>query len=101
MRAGAQIILETDDDNYPQTGFFDPRSRIMSAARVTQQGWVNVYRYFSDAVIRPRGLPLDSIHTPLDPYQALAISELDCPIQQGRVTTALTFPRFRSVQPMR
>jgi hypothetical protein len=31
----------------------------------TPSRWVNVYRYFTDELIWPRGLPLDEIHTPV------------------------------------
>jgi len=46
-------------------------------------GHVNVYRYFSEANIWPRGLPLDRILSPLTPFESLPKAEVDCPIQQG------------------
>ena len=51
---------------------------------VATPGWANLYRYFSDATIWPRGLPLDAIHAPLPAYDTLhAGGGKDCPIQQG------------------
>ena len=81
MRDGATVLVETDDDNIPRDGFWAPRRRGSQAPRVEQPGWCNAYRYFSDALIWPRGLPLDRIH---DPAAALLPGrESDCPIQQG------------------
>jgi hypothetical protein len=42
---------------------------------------VNVYRYFTEVNIWPRGLPLDAVQDEL-PQPAASI-EVDCPIQQG------------------
>jgi len=50
---------------------------------VRQSGWINVYRYFADGAIWPRGLPLDQIHGPLPAFETLAVQPADCPIQQG------------------
>ncbi|MGB7924330.1 MAG: STELLO glycosyltransferase family protein [Pyrinomonadaceae bacterium] len=84
IRAGATVIVETDDDNMPYSGFWHERRRRQSASVVpANHGWVNVYRYFSEANIWPRGLPLDRINAPLPPFETLATQEIDCPIQQG------------------
>jgi hypothetical protein len=81
--AGAEIIVETDDDNMPLPAFWDARARAHSVRHVRNGGWVNVYRYFSDALIWPRGLPLDAIRSEPAAYEALAVSNADAPIQQG------------------
>jgi STELLO glycosyltransferases len=83
IRHGAHVIIETDDDNWPADDFFAPRRRQVSARGLRDTGWVNLYRYFSDATIWPRGLPLDAIHGALPPYELLELDERDCPIQQG------------------
>lgn len=83
MREGAEIIIETDDDNFPLDAFWGPRQRIQRAPLVASQGWCNVYAYFSSGVIWPRGLPLDQIHKPVSPVLDLTFEEADCPIQQG------------------
>ncbi|WBH17443.1 STELLO glycosyltransferase family protein [Sphingomonas radiodurans] len=82
MRDGADVIVETDDDNLPRDGFWAPRERHVAAPMLSGQGWCNVYRHFSEALIWPRGLPLDRVHDPLGPL-SLAADPLDCPIQQG------------------
>jgi hypothetical protein len=88
IHRGAELILETDDDNWPADGFFDARPREVAAASLggdalSDGGWANLYRYFTDAAIWPRGLPLDAVHAALPAYESLAVQTRDCPIQQG------------------
>src|SRR5829696_4657052 len=49
LREGARVIVETDDDNFPGTEFWDERRRRQRVPSVMDVGWVNVYRYFMDA----------------------------------------------------
>lgn len=61
---GAEFILETDDDNIPYLSFGQDISRLVTGRCVDAQGgWVNVYKYFTDSHIWPRGLPLDEIYS--------------------------------------
>jgi hypothetical protein len=83
LRSGAQAMIETDDDNFPEDAFWADRQRKQTVPLSTNAGHVNVYRYFSEANIWPRGLPLDKILAPLPPYESLAKADVDCPIQQG------------------
>jgi hypothetical protein len=83
MQAGCQLILETDDDNYPLAGFWDSRELRLTCPKISHAGWLNVYRYFSDLTIWPRGLPLDAIHNPAPDYDSLPLMQSVCPIQQG------------------
>jgi hypothetical protein len=83
IRDGAQLLLETDDDNLPRDSFFAARERIREAKIASVAGWANVYRYFSDALIWPRGLPLTAVNAVREPYAALPSGTVDCPIQQG------------------
>ena len=83
MREGAEVLVETDDDNFPLETFWDTRIRRRSAAYNAGSGWVNVYRYFSHLPIWPRGLPLDAIHTESSHWDELSITDCDCPVQQG------------------
>lgn len=80
---GASVIVETDDDNFPRKDFWAERIRRQLIPGLDQGGWVNVYGYFSDANIWPRGLPLDAVRHPLPRFDSLAVAERDCPIQQG------------------
>jgi len=80
---GAQVIIDTDDDNYPLTEFWAERRSIQNGSICDQNGWVNVYRYFSEANIWPRGLPLDQVRQEPVDYDQLPVAEINCPIQQG------------------
>ena len=83
IQQGVGIILETDDDNFPQENFWQRPQVFHTVRAVSQKGWLNVYRYFSDANIWPRGLPLDAIHQPLPEFDSLLSLVAECPIQQG------------------
>lgn len=85
QRAGAQVILETDDDNIPEESFWQSRVRTQSAQVVSTRGWVNVYRYFSEAMLWPRGFPLEHVQDDLAPRASLKTADVDCPIQLGLV----------------
>ncbi|QNE32452.1 DUF288 domain-containing protein [Sphingomonas sp. NBWT7] len=81
IRDGAELILETDDDNHPSPEFYRPLPVEAEIAAVDEGGWVNVYRYFDDRLIWPRGLPLDAIHDALP--ERSAPRGVRIPIQQG------------------
>jgi hypothetical protein len=83
MRAGADIIVETDDDNAPEAGFWAPRTATAQGRLVTRPGWCNVYRYFTDHAVWPRGLPIEQIKQGVQPASELAAASLYSPIQQG------------------
>ena len=74
---GASCLYETDDDNAPlstwglRTEYLE-NIRVVNGAPAQRKnggGWVNVYKYFTDAHIWPRGLPLDEIHSPVPPVE--------------------------------
>ncbi len=81
IQEGAEVIIETDDDNIPSEDFWLPREPWQEARRVKDEGWVNVYAYFTEKHVWPRGLPVDQLHaaTPalLDARRAYF------PVQQG------------------
>lgn len=59
IKSGATMIYDTDDDNYPEPWFSAPVGPPTEVNVVEgDQGFVNVYREFSDEHIWPRGLPL-------------------------------------------
>ena len=82
---GATAIVETDDDSHPYSAFWNERAALQTVRTVEQAGWVNVYRYFSEEQIWPRGLPLDAIHAAAPPLSSFPLREVRCPIQQGLV----------------
>src|SRR5262249_25420338 len=71
IRQGATLIVDTDDDNTPYDAFWNARTRSQNVHAVSRAGWVNIYRYFSDATIWPRGLPLDHIKTSMPAFESL------------------------------
>lgn len=64
VRRGADIIYDTDDDNAPKTSWDIPPFDGAWLTTAPSLGWVNVYRWFTDAHIWPRGFPLRSIADP-------------------------------------
>jgi hypothetical protein len=62
LQQGAEMIIDTDDDNIPYPGwkFPDFEGNFISSER--DLGWVNVYHHYSDQPIWPRGLPLRHIN---------------------------------------
>jgi hypothetical protein len=77
------VIIETDDDNFPRPEFWSERSKEITTRLIENKGWTNVYRYFSDDEIWPRGFPLEQIMTPPVNSSTFPIKKIDCPIQQG------------------
>jgi len=82
---GASIIIETDDDNIPYQRFWAQPQRIRKVPVVENAGWVNVYRYFTDRNIWPRGFPLEQVQEQVPQYESLNLKDIDCPIQQSLV----------------
>ena len=61
MRAGASVIVDTDDDNLPKPNWHFPAFDTMAIQVSSNVGWVNVYAYFTRQRIWPRGYPLNLI----------------------------------------
>ncbi|RJQ78731.1 MAG: DUF288 domain-containing protein [Desulfobacteraceae bacterium] len=83
MKNGSDIIIDTDDDNFPCDEFWELRQRNVKVHSLESGEWVNVYRYFSDANIWPRGFSLMHIKSAAPALEDMAVEDLDCPIQQG------------------
>lgn len=79
-------IYETDDDNAPNAAWA-VRALQTRARKAAPRHWLNVYSLFSDAVIWPRGFPLDRIREASTADLRASVSPADeaftCPIQQG------------------
>jgi len=86
IAAGATSLYETDDDNTPVESWVPREETIGSGQRVEKSlsRWVNVYRYFSEENIWPRGLPLDEIRN-APPEASVISTPLRAPVQQGLV----------------
>ena len=81
MKAGADCIYETDDDNEPLQGW-QVRTQHCKSRQIQGEGWYNVYREFTASNIWPRGLPLNKIRRD-QVVRATNPNEVLSPIQQG------------------
>lgn len=79
---GNELIIETDDDNLPYEDFFDIAPRNQVALTFEETGWLNVYNYFSNTVIWPRGFPLEAIQNNQMTFKG-SVKNIICPVQQG------------------
>lgn len=78
----SQIIVETDDDNFPGHGFWKNRDKEITCEKLEGTGWVNVYRRFTRLNIWPRGFPLEKIF-PENHTDSGNAGIQYCPVQQG------------------
>lgn len=83
VRDAATLILETDDDNLPYPTFWSPRQIQNPTRALPDGGWVNVYRYFSEAQIWPRGFPLNHLQLEPPAFESVSQTEVYCPIEHG------------------
>jgi hypothetical protein len=65
MHSGANVISESDDDNHPYSSWSFPE-RMCGKRCMDGMRFVNVYRYYTDRLIWPRGYPLDEIKDSVD-----------------------------------
>jgi STELLO glycosyltransferases len=79
--SGADIIIETDDDNLPYKEFWQERTLHHNGLTFENAGWVNAYRHFSAANIWPRGFALNCVQQPTP--SSIQQTNIACPIQQG------------------
>lgn len=55
------VIYDTDDDNIPKNNWFQPPFSGKYNTTALHAGFINIYQYFTDKKIWPRGLPLSNI----------------------------------------
>lgn len=82
IRNGATLIAETDDDNIPYDSFLSGLNLEVEGDEAIESGWVNGYRYFSDARVWPRGFPLQLINESFKRPCQTAPARRRCPLQQ-------------------
>lgn len=83
MKGGADIIIETDDDNIPRDEFWKERVLSHSGRIIKNTDWINIYSYFTKQQIWPRGFPLEYVKKDAPPIDDFAVTKKNCPIQQG------------------
>lgn len=69
IQQGAEVIIDTDDDNIPYAEWAFPRFEDRFACSQPGLGWVNIYHHFTEEMIWPRGLPLRNIRDGRDKLQ--------------------------------
>ena len=65
LKQGAEFIFDTDDDNIPKKKFlnlFSTYSKNFEIYDSIEHEAINIYKYFTEKNIWPRGLPLTSIN---------------------------------------
>jgi len=60
IQQGADVIYETDDDNIPNSSWGILDFKCSNECR-SKNKFINIYKYFSENFIWPRGFPLDQI----------------------------------------
>jgi hypothetical protein len=83
IQKGAKTIIETDDDNLFYPNFWEDRYLSQTVKIIEKLGWVNIYKYFTNDEIWPRGFPLSKIKSEIPSFDSLPTRSIDCPIQQG------------------
>lgn len=61
MSKNQAVILESDDDNYPDDGWFTLPDTTSEIDVLSEIRFPNIYKLFTDEHIWPRGFPLDRI----------------------------------------
>jgi len=61
IKNGADFIAETDDDNIPKDDWCFPDAPSNSFDSILSPGFINIYKFFTEDNIWPRGLPFHAI----------------------------------------
>jgi len=79
---GAKIIYDTDDDNIPYSDWHAPE---FESTRLLRNGekYLNVYKYFTNEHIWPRGFPLDEILATATSFDVVDVSGRKIGVWQG------------------
>ncbi len=81
MQYGATSIFDSDDDNSP-TYNWEIREQKCKVLDVKKEGWCNVYSFFTNVKVWPRGFSLRNVNERVS-YLLPDETERGCPIQQG------------------
>lgn len=86
-KLGSTWIRETDDDNIPYDSFFSlPPDIVLARVPIPINTWVNIYSYFTERFVWPRGFPLNRLH---DPGRTEAVEATPASVSQPIVLQAL------------
>lgn len=62
IKNGADIIYDTDDDNFPYESWSFPNFKIEAETLSGKGKFLNIYNYFTKEKIWPRGYPIEELH---------------------------------------
>ncbi|MDR1764358.1 MAG: STELLO glycosyltransferase family protein [Dysgonamonadaceae bacterium] len=79
---GAEFIVDTDDDNLPMENWTFPEFEGSFLQTPEGEGFINVYNYFTEQNIWPRGLPLSLINI-RNRFDDLAVKPAKTGVWQG------------------
>ena len=83
IKQGAEIIIDTDDDNIPKPNWNFPEFAGSFNFIPENTGQVNIYELFTDQKIWPRGFPLRLITSKTISRESIAVKESKIGIWQG------------------
>ena len=69
---GARVIYESDDDNIPLGNWINEPEFSTDAELLSEASFVNIYSFFTDKKVWPRGIPLRCVLDAENPNTALA-----------------------------
>lgn len=83
IKNGATQIIETDDDNIPYENFWEEKLQTVLCKNISDKGWINIYHYFTENTIWPRGFPIEELIKEQPDVSNYELKNSNCPIQQG------------------
>ncbi len=83
IQNGADFIIDTDDDNIPKSNWDFPAFENTFDYVANDKGFVNIYQWFTEQKIWPRGLPLKEINTQYDFANITTKKQVKVGIWQG------------------
>lgn len=83
IKNGAEMIVDTDDDNIPYDDWSFPGFSGVFDSLTENMGFINIYELFTDKKIWPRGLPLSLINQKDNLYDKVEKTACNIGIWQG------------------
>ena len=78
----SEFIYETDDDNLPYKNFYNERKLDVNCYKLEKKTFINIYKYYSNQTIWPRGFPLKFIKEKVISIFKLKKKMIKSPVQQ-------------------
>lgn len=78
----SEFFYETDDDNLPLKSFYQKKNLEIKAYKAEKKKYINIYKYYSNQNIWPRGFPLRYLKERVLKVSKLSIKKIKSPVQQ-------------------